>query len=97
MDIRIARFHNVFGPGGAWNGGREKAPAAMLRKAIAMGLHPTSGTAFEIWGDGQQRRSFLYIDDAVEAAIKLLKSAHTLVGTIIITIYWQLPAIHCVG
>ena len=76
MDIRIARFHNVFGPGGAWNGGREKAPAAMLRKAIAMGLHPTSGTAFEIWGDGQQRRSFLYIDDAVEAVIKLLESSH---------------------
>ncbi|KIM37632.1 glycosyltransferase family 2 protein [Hebeloma cylindrosporum] len=75
LDVRIARFHNVFGPGGAWNDGREKAPAAMLRKAVAMKLLDDKDIQFEIWGDGQQRRSFLYVDDAVDGVIKLLDSS----------------------
>ncbi|KAF8989435.1 glycosyltransferase family 2 protein [Cyathus striatus] len=75
MDIRIARFHNIFGPGGSWHDGREKAPAAMLRKAVALSLMPClSHCKFEIWGDGMQRRSFLYIDDAVDGIIALLNS-----------------------
>jgi nucleoside-diphosphate-sugar epimerase/GT2 family glycosyltransferase len=85
MDIRIARFHNVFGPGGVWNNGREKAPAAMLRKAIVIDLLNHMGysdVSFEIWGDGKQRRSFLYIHDAVEGVLKLLDSGDTKVCNI---------------
>ncbi|KAJ3777051.1 NAD-dependent epimerase/dehydratase [Lentinula raphanica] len=82
LEVRIARFHNIFGPGGAWNTGREKAPAALLRKAFAHRFihdrNPSQDVApFEIWGDGSQRRSFLYIDDAVEGIIKLLHSSHS--------------------
>ncbi|KAF9448767.1 NAD(P)-binding protein, partial [Macrolepiota fuliginosa MF-IS2] len=77
INIRIARFHNIFGPGGSWNNGREKAPAAFLRKALAC-RHLIGESQpvpdFEIWGDGCQRRSFLFIDDAVDAIIKLLPS-----------------------
>ncbi|KAF8897998.1 NAD-dependent epimerase/dehydratase [Gymnopilus junonius] len=73
MDIRIGRFHNVFGPGGAWNDGREKAPAAMLRKAWAMKILGNSSASFEIWGGGQQRRSFLYVSDAVDGVLKVLE------------------------
>lgn len=72
LDIKIARFHNVYGPGGTWHGGREKAPAAFARKAIAIKLSPEKNLHFEIWGDGSQRRSFLYISDAVEAVLRLL-------------------------
>jgi len=75
MDMRIARFHNVYGAGGSWNDGREKAPAAMLRKAIALKSSPDANKQLEIWGDGRQRRSFLFIDDAVEGVIKLLNSS----------------------
>ncbi|KAJ3926774.1 MAG: glycosyltransferase family 2 protein [Lentinula lateritia] len=80
LDIRIARFHNIYGPGGAWNNGREKAPAALLRKALVHRPTISPGVSvepFEIWGDGSQRRSFLYIDDAVEAIIKLLESNYS--------------------
>jgi nucleoside-diphosphate-sugar epimerase len=70
MDIRIARFHNIFGPEGTWQGGREKSPAALCRKVIE-GLW--SGN-LEIWGDGQQTRSFLYIDECVEGVLRLMKS-----------------------
>lgn len=76
LDIRIARFHNIYGPGGAWNNGREKAPAALLRKAIARRFADNDGE-FELWGNGEQRRSFLYIDDAVSGIIKLLNSSHS--------------------
>ncbi|KAL4242718.1 hypothetical protein ABKN59_011737 [Abortiporus biennis] len=78
--ISIARFHNAYGPGGTWNGGREKAPAAMLRKAFAIKyLRDLSSDAkFEIWGDGSQRRSFLFIDDAVDGVIALLGSDYSL-------------------
>jgi len=70
LDIRIARFHNVYGPGGAWDNGREKAPAAMLRKALAAKY--LGSPTVEIWGDGSQRRSFLWVGDAVDAVLMLL-------------------------
>ncbi|KAF9563475.1 NAD-dependent epimerase/dehydratase [Agrocybe pediades] len=75
MDMKLARFHNVYGPGGSWNDGREKAPAALLRKALALKYLKDSYAAnFEIWGDGNQQRSFLYIDDAVDGFLRLLES-----------------------
>lgn len=74
LDIRIARFHNVYGPGGAWNNGREKAPAALIRKALATKLLGEAPPTMEMWGDGSQRRSFLWIEDCVEAIIRLLHS-----------------------
>jgi nucleoside-diphosphate-sugar epimerase len=75
MDIKIARFHNVYGPGGTWTGGREKAPAAFARKAVVRKMAQFNNGVqddFEIWGDGTQRRSFLYISDAVDAIFHLL-------------------------
>ena len=72
METRIVRFHNIFGPLGTWEGGREKAPAAMCRKvAIA---EQTGDHRIEIWGDGEQTRSFCYIDDCVEGIYKLMHS-----------------------
>jgi GDP-D-mannose 3',5'-epimerase len=68
MQVRIARFHNVYGPHGTWTGGREKAPAAFIRKAIV------SDKTFEIWGDGKQTRSFMYIDDCVNGILRLMAS-----------------------
>lgn len=73
IDVRIARFHNIFGPEGTWTGGREKAPAAICRK-VAM---TTSGGFIEIWGDGKQTRSFLYIDECIEGVRKLMDSDFT--------------------
>ena len=70
MDIRIARFHNVFGPEGAWIGGKEKAPAAICRKIA----EAQDGTFIEVWGDGKQTRSFLYIDECLEAVERLMES-----------------------
>ncbi|KIJ60372.1 glycosyltransferase family 2 protein [Hydnomerulius pinastri MD-312] len=74
MQVRIARFHNVFGPRGAWMNGREKVPAALLRKALAIRLAGEFPADLEIWGDGTQRRSFLFINDCVEAVLLLLES-----------------------
>ncbi len=68
--VRIARFHNIFGPEGAWEGGREKAPAAMCRKVAAA----NPGGEIEIWGDGEQTRSFLYVDECVEGIRRLMES-----------------------
>jgi nucleoside-diphosphate-sugar epimerase len=68
---RLARFHNIFGPQGAWDGGKEKAPAAICRKVA---LARTDDT-IEVWGDGQQTRSFLYVDECLEGATRLLRSA----------------------
>jgi nucleoside-diphosphate-sugar epimerase len=68
MDIRIARFHNIFGPEGAWNDGREKAPAALCRKIA----QADDGGEIEIWGDGEQTRSFLYIDECLEGVQRLM-------------------------
>ena len=70
MDTRVARYHNVYGPEGTWCGGREKAPAALCRKVA----EARDGGIIEIWGDGWQTRSFLYIDDCVEASVKLMAS-----------------------
>lgn len=70
LNIRIARFHNIYGPYGTWKGGKEKVPAAMLRKAILC----EKGGEIEVWGDGCQTRSFLYIEDCVEAVLALMES-----------------------
>jgi nucleoside-diphosphate-sugar epimerase len=70
---RVARFHNVYGPNGTWDGGREKAPAAICRKVIEAN---ESGTReIEIWGTGKQLRSFMYIDDCVEGVLRIMDSA----------------------
>jgi nucleoside-diphosphate-sugar epimerase len=73
IQVRIARYHNIFGPEGAWQGGREKAPAAICRK-VAMA--PTNG-AIEIWGDGNQTRSFLFVDECIEGTLRLVRSNFT--------------------
>lgn len=70
LDVRIARFHNIFGPEGSWNDGREKAPAAFCRK-VAMA---EDGGEIEMWGDGKQTRSFLYIDECLEGVRRLMNS-----------------------
>jgi GDP-D-mannose 3', 5'-epimerase len=70
--VRVPRFHNVYGPNGTWDGGREKAPAAICRK-VAAAQHSGSNT-IEIWGDGEQTRSFTYIDDTVEGIFRLMES-----------------------
>ncbi len=72
LDTRIVRFHNIFGPLGTWEGGREKAPAAMCRKVAVAKL--TGDPRVEIWGDGEQTRSFCYIDDCVEGIYRLMMS-----------------------
>jgi GDP-D-mannose 3', 5'-epimerase len=72
MKTRIVRFHNIFGPLGTWDGGREKAPAAMCRKVAVAKL--TDNPEVEIWGDGEQTRSFCYIDDCVTGIYKLMRS-----------------------
>jgi GDP-D-mannose 3', 5'-epimerase len=72
LDTRIVRFHNIFGPLGTWEGGREKAPAAMCRKVAMAKL--TGDPRVEIWGDGRQTRSFCYIDDCVEGLHRLMGS-----------------------
>ena len=70
LDIRVARFHNIFGPMGTWEGGKEKAPAAMIRKVC----EASNSGQIEVWGDGKQTRSFLYVDECVEAMIRLMNS-----------------------
>ena len=73
LDVRIARFHNIYGPLGTWNGGREKAPAAMCRKVA----QTENGGEIEVWGDGRQTLSFLYIDECIEAIRRLMDSNFT--------------------
>lgn len=70
MEVRIARYHNIFGPLGTWTGGREKAPAAICRKVA----EARDGDAIEIWGDGEQTRSFLFIDECIEGTLRLTRS-----------------------
>lgn len=73
LQVRIARYHNIFGPECSWNDGREKVPAALCRKvAVAR-----EGESVEVWGDGAQTRSFLYIDDCLEATTRLMRSGHS--------------------
>jgi len=73
MEVRIVRYHNIFGPEGSWQGGREKAPAAICRK-VAMA---SNAGEIEIWGDGKQTRSFLYIDECLEGTLRLMRSDWT--------------------
>ena len=70
LNVRIARFHNIFGPQGTWNGGKEKAPAAMMRKVA----EAPNGSEIEVWGNGLQTRSFLHVEECVEALLRLVKS-----------------------
>jgi len=71
VPVRIARYHNIFGPEGTWTGGREKAPAAICRKVAEL---PEGGGSIEVWGDGLQTRSFLFIDECIEATWRLMQS-----------------------
>ena len=71
IPVRVARYHNIFGPEGTWDGGREKAPAAICRKVA---LLPKQGGSIEVWGDGLQTRSFLFVDECIEATRRLMDS-----------------------
>jgi nucleoside-diphosphate-sugar epimerase len=71
IDVRVVRYHNIFGPEGTWEGGREKSPAAICRKVAYL---PETGGAIEVWGDGLQTRSFLYIDECIEATRRMMES-----------------------
>lgn len=71
LDVRVARFHNIFGPEGTWTGGREKAPAALCRKIAEQ----PDGGQIELWGDGEQTRSFLFIDECIEGVRRLMRSS----------------------
>ena len=73
VEVRVARFHNIFGPEGSWRDGREKAPAALCRKVA----EAQTGGEIEIWGNGRQTRSFLYIDECVEGILRLMESSFT--------------------
>ena len=70
MNCSVGRYHNIFGPYGTWQGGKEKAPAALCRKIA----QAKDGDSIEIWGDGKQTRSFLYIDECIEGTIRLMRS-----------------------
>jgi len=72
LETRVARFHNVYGPMGSYKGGREKAPAAVCYKVASA----KAGDEIEVWGDGKQTRSFMYVQDCVEGVLKLMKSEH---------------------
>jgi nucleoside-diphosphate-sugar epimerase len=72
LRTRVARYHNVYGPDGTWNGGREKAPAAICRKVADAKL--SGGREIEVWGDGEQTRSFMYIDDCVYGTQAIMAS-----------------------
>jgi GDP-D-mannose 3', 5'-epimerase len=73
LDVRIARFHNIFGPYGTYKGGKEKAPAAICRKVSEV----LDGGEIEVWGDGNQTRSFLYVDECIEGVLRLMESDFT--------------------
>jgi GDP-D-mannose 3',5'-epimerase len=75
MNVRVFRFHNVYGPNGTWDGGREKAPAALSRKIIE--AQAAGRGEIEIWGDGKQTRSFMYIDDCITGIEKLMQSSYS--------------------
>ena len=72
LETRVVRFHNIFGPLGTWDGGREKSPAAICRKVA----RAADGDDIEVWGDGEQTRSYCYIDDCVEGIYRLMRSDH---------------------
>ena len=72
IDVSVARFHNCYGPNGQWFGGREKAPAALARKFVEAKVK--SSNEIEIWGNGEQVRSFMYVDDCLDGILKLIDS-----------------------
>jgi len=74
LDVKVARYHNIYGPNGTYDGGREKAPAALCRKIIA--AIDKNSNEIDVWGDGYQTRSFLFIDDCVDATLKMFNSSH---------------------
>ena len=74
IQVRIARYHNIYGPYGTYDGGREKAPAALCRKVIQARIN--NKDTIDVWGDGEQTRSFLYVDDCVEGTLRLFESDH---------------------
>ena len=74
LDVKVARYHNIYGPNGTYDGGREKAPAALCRKIIDSILNKQD--TIDVWGDGNQTRSFLYIDDCIDATLKLFDSEY---------------------
>ena len=74
LDVKVARYHNIFGPHGTYDGGREKAPAALCRKIINSIINKQN--IIDVWGDGEQTRSFLFIDDCIEATLKLFNSEY---------------------
>ena len=74
LDVKVARYHNIFGPHGTYDGGREKAPAALCRKIINSIIDKQN--IIDVWGDGEQTRSFLFIDDCIEATLKLFNSEY---------------------
>jgi len=71
IPVRVCRYHNIFGPEGTWKGGKEKSPAAICRKVAEL---PDLGGSIEVWGDGEQTRSFLYINECIEATRRLMES-----------------------
>jgi nucleoside-diphosphate-sugar epimerase len=71
IPVRVSRYHNIFGPEGTWEGGREKSPAAICRKVAYL---PEEGGTIDVWGDGLQTRSFLYIDECIEATRRMMES-----------------------
>tara|TARA_B100001057_G_C22246805_1_gene717874 strand:+ start:16 stop:531 length:516 start_codon:yes stop_codon:yes gene_type:complete len=75
IEVRIARYHNIYGPYGTYDGGREKAPAALCRKVIK--AKNNKENKIEVWGDGKQTRTFLYIDDCVEGTLRLFESEYS--------------------
>ncbi len=74
LDVRIARFHNIYGERGTWQGGKEKSPAALCRKVAYAKLH--GDDSIQVWGDGQQTRSFCYIDDCIDGILRLMDSGY---------------------
>lgn len=73
LDVRIVRFHNIYGPWGTYEGGKEKAPAAICRKVS----EAANGTSIEVWGDGEQTRSFCHVDDCVDGLVRIMDSGYT--------------------
>ena len=74
IQVRIARYHNIYGPYGTYDGGREKAPAALCRKVLNA---KKNNNKIEVWGDGMQTRTFLYIDDCIEGTLRLFESDYS--------------------
>jgi GDP-D-mannose 3', 5'-epimerase len=75
LEVRVARYHNIYGPFGTYDGGREKAPAALSRKVAQSKINKTNN--IEVWGDGKQTRTFLYVDDCIEGTLKLFESDYS--------------------